>query len=361
MRSSRILCCEAHTGNPDWRWVAPSLADEPLDWQFFHRLPHTFLQRKIRTPDLALIDACRRCVEEAAANGADLLVTHEPRTTFWCSTFAERRGLHIPHVAYAFNFCHLPTGIRHRLMRRAFRHVDRFVTFSTVERDLYSRHFEIPRDRIEVVLWGVQTPAVARHSPHVPDGDYICALGGNRRDYGLLMAAMERLPNIRLAVVLRPHNLVGLRVPSNVTVRCMIPIPDAMAILHRSRFMVLPLDSGVVPCGHITMVSAMHLGKAFVATASPGISDYATHGVNCLATPPGSVDAMASAIRELWDDPARARRYGDAGLAFARERCTEEATVEHVRSLLYRMGIVSPRAPAFSPAAVPMPPACQPV
>lgn len=351
MRARRILCCESHGGDPNWRWVAPALADEPIEWEFFHRIPRNLLQRKIRTPDVALMDASWRCIASAAANPADLLVSHEPRTTLWCSTFAKLRGVHVPHVAHAFNYCYLPTGLRHRSMKRAFQRVDHFVTFSTVERDLYAKHFDIPREKIEVVLWGVRPPAYAENSPHVPDGDYICALGGNRRDYGLLMAAMEQLPDVKLCVVLRPHNLEGLRVPPNVTVRCMIPIPDAMAILHHSRFMVLPLDTGVVPCGHITMVSAMHMGKAFVATDSPGIADYATPGRNCLVTPPGNVEALASAIRTLWNDRDQTSQFAQAGLAFARQYCTEEATVAHVRSLLRRLNIVPPAPAVASPVA----------
>ena len=347
MRARRILCCEAHVGNTQWRWLAPALADEPLDWAFFHRVPRTFLQRKVRTPDLALVDTARRCVADGVANGAELLVSHEPRTSMWCSIFAKRRKLDVPHVAHAFNFAYLPTGIRLRTMKKAFERVDHFVTFSSVERELYAKHFGIPADKIEVNLWGVQPPAAAKESPHVPDGGFICAMGGNRRDYAMLMAAMEKLPDVRLVVVLRPHNLVGLRVPPNVTVRVMIPIPDAMAILERSRFMVLPLDAGVVPCGHITMVSAMHFGKAFVATDSPGISDYATHGRNCVVTPPADADAMALAIRELWNDPARSRELGQAGLAFARARCTEEAAAADLRALLRRMNILAP-GPAAS-------------
>jgi glycosyltransferase involved in cell wall biosynthesis len=348
MRARRILCCESHTGDPNWRWVAPALAAEPIEWEFFHRIPRTLLQRKVRTPDLALMDASRRCIAAARSGPTDLIVSHEPRTTFWCENFARLHRLDVPHVAHAFNYCYLPTGLRHRLMRKAFQRVDRFVTFSSVERDLYARHFGISPDKIEVVLWGVQPPTAAENSPHVPEGDYICALGGNRRDYRTLMAAMERLPDVRLVVVLRPHNLEGLNVPPNVTVRCMIPIPDAMAILKHSRFMVLPLDNGVVPCGHITMVSAMHMGKAFVATDSPGISDYAVHDRNCLVTPPGEVEALASAIRELWNDPARTGILAQAGLDFARQYCTEEATVAHVRSLLRRLNIVNDPSPTLA-------------
>jgi glycosyltransferase involved in cell wall biosynthesis len=270
----------------------------------------------------------------------------------WCSILAHARGLRVPHVAHAFNFAHLPAGLRLRAMRKAFQRVDHFVTFSTVERDLYSKHLDIPPEKIEVVLWGVQPPVAADNSPHVPAGPYISALGGNRRDYRLLFAAMEKLPDITLVAVLRPHNLQGLSVPPNVQIRTNIPIPHAMAVLRHSRFMVLPLDAGVVPCGHVTMVSSMHLHKAFIATDSPGITDYAAHDHNALIVPPAKVDALASAIRALWNDPARTDALAANGAAFAAKHCTEEATVTHVSQLLQRMNVLpttaSPKDPTDS-------------
>jgi len=53
-----------------------------------------------------------------------------------------------------------------------------------------------------------------------------------------------------------------------------------MNILRYSAFTVLPLPNSSVPCGHVTLVCAMHLRKAIVATDSLGISDYVLPGVN---------------------------------------------------------------------------------
>jgi glycosyltransferase involved in cell wall biosynthesis len=326
------------------------LRDLPLEWEFFHREETSFLERKVRTPDLALMRACWRTIEALRQRGADLLVTHDPRATFWCAYFAARRGLTVRHLACSFNFARLPRGLKFRFMKRAFARVDRFVVYSHAERDLYADYFDLPRSRFEVKLWGVGKPAVAGPPPDArsepEEVQYLCAIGGNRRDYASLMAAMAQLPQIPMIVVMRPHNLRGLVVPPHVTVRCDIPFPEAMRVLQRSRFMVLPLDSDTVPCGHVTLVAAMHLGKTFVVTRSAGIADYLSdpdigrpHGVSCET---GSPQALAEAIRALWEDPARIRQFAENGKAFAQTYCTEESMVEHFRSVLAEWNLLQP-------------------
>ena len=344
----RILVCSPYS-TPGWRWLAdsPQLRDLPIEWEFFHRVETTLLERKIHTPDLALINTCKRAINRLAAtqrgarNSTDLLVTHDPRATWWCARFAARAGIPIRHLAASFNFATLPRGLKRHFMTRAFAHVDRFVVFSQAERDLYADYFQIPREKIEVKLWGVNPPEIAAttdSSTEPQANQYLCAIGGNRRDYATLMAGMAQLPQIPIIVVARPHNLRGLTVPRNVTVRCDIPFPQAMRILHRSRFMVLPLDSNTVPCGHVTLVAAMHLEKAFIVTRSAGIADYLTdpttghpNGIACDVASPTS---LADAIRALWNDPARTAELAKNGKAFAQSYCTEESMAEHFRAQL---------------------------
>ena len=90
-----------------------------------------------------------------------------------------------------------------------------------------------------------------------------------------------------------------------------LPLGDAMNVLHHSRFMVLPLINSEVPCGHVTLVAAMHLGKALVITDSTGVSDYVRNGENALTGPTGSVEMLIAATKRLWENPmlcARTRR-----------------------------------------------------
>src|SRR4029077_15297065 len=92
-----------------------------------------------------------------------------------------------------------------------------------------------------------------------------------------------------------------------------------------------------IACGHVTMVTAMFLSRAIVATDSAGISDYITSGHNGVVFPAGDPTALAAAIDELWSDPETARRLAQNGRTFALANCTEERTVEYVRSVLSQL------------------------
>jgi glycosyltransferase involved in cell wall biosynthesis len=152
---------------------------------------------------------------------------------------------------------------------------------------------------------------------------------------------MRRLPHIRLVLVASPKSVRGLPVPSNVTVRFHIPRFEADAVIRDSRLLVLPLLHSEVPCGHVTMVTAMFLSRAIVATRSAGISDYLIPDHNGVVVPPSDPAALAAAIDKLWNDPDATRRLGQNGRAFALANCTEERTIAYVRGLIERLRMES--------------------
>ena len=342
-----IFVCTPY-GGPEWRWVALHFAGEQLDWSFHVRKPSGVLQTRIRKPDLALIQTCRRCIDTLAGTPSPLLVTLDPRATYWCSHFATKRGLSIRHLAYGFNFASLPTGLKRRSMTRAFAHVERFIVYSNFERELYARHFDLSLRSFEMKHWGVAAPGTTHTESPRSEGDYICALGGNRRDYRSLMAAMRSLPDIRCIAAMRPENLRGLEVPSNVKIVTDVPFGEAMDLLAGSRFMVLPLEDAQTPCGHVTIVAAMHFSKATIVTLSEGIADYVLEGRTGLTCEPGNPASIAAKIRQLWESPDEAGILGRQAKAFADEHCTEKSMADHFRGLLQKMGFLNVVEPALA-------------
>ena len=344
--SPLLVCCSA-SDDKTWRWFAPDLPPD-LRWEFHNVRPRNAIERLVRRPNVAMIRACLQAARSVKRNRADLLVTHDPRVTFWCGVFCRMLGVRVRHLAWSFNFPALPRGLKRRWMARAFAGVDRFIVYSTMEKALYRRHFGISAGKIDVVPWGVEPPRV-NGTPLIPGG-YICAIGGNARDYRTLLAAMRELPGIPLALVVRPHNLRGLALSPNVTPHVNVPLDHAMNILAHSRFMVLPLTGSEIPCGHVTLVAAMHLGKAFIITNSSGVSDYVIDGVNAISCEAFSPAALRDRIRELWENPSLCERLGDSGRHFAAEHCTPAAVLAHFEQYLYENG----RLPAQAAAGVVM-------
>ena len=330
-----VICCYDFP-DPQWRWIEPQLSGT-AKFRFVCCAPRNAMEKRFSAFNISKIRGCLEAVRLAKATKSEILVTHGPDLAAWCAIFAFCLSVRSLLLAYSFNFPHLPNNVKRLIFALAFRRIDHFVVFSNVEKDIYSRCFRIPKDRFEFVHWGTHAPRVT-DSPSINAEGYVSAIGGNARDYRTLIEAAARLPNIPFTVVVRPANLDGLTLPPNVHSRVNISIEECMAILLYSRFMVLPLINSEVPCGHVTLVAAMHLGKASIVTHSEGIADYAKNGENSLTVVPGRSDSLVEAIERLWRNPELCMKLGKEAKAFASQMCTEDRISEHFRTLLMTAG-----------------------
>ena len=320
--------------DPDWNWLKDA-ARGPQALRWTHVSTQT-----ANTPGWlpARASWSRAMAGWQAASAltarSSILVSHGPRMALYGATALAARFMRRKHLAYSFNFTELPHGTLHKAMSVAFRAVDRFVCFSNMERALYAQHFDLDINRIDMIHWAARSPAIDRAAAPAVRGDYLCAIGSQARDYATLLEAMRALPQIRLVIVATPQSVTGLNIPSNVEIRCNIPLGQAMNILQHSRFMVVPLRDSEVPCGHVTIVAAMHLQKATIASASSGIADYVANEETGLTVAAGDPNALSAAIDRLWSDPAHCARLGIAAQSFAAHSCSEAAAVAYFEKYL---------------------------
>jgi glycosyltransferase involved in cell wall biosynthesis len=325
-----IVCC-SEISDPNWRWIERNLASEEFRFEFVGCLPENWVERHFKILNLARLRGCIQAVWKAKREQALVLVTHGPTLAAWCGLFGLLFGLRSRLLAHSFNFTHLPGKLKTIMFRLGLKRADRLVTFSNVEREVYSRAFHLPIDRFDFVYWGANAPVVSSGNAY---GNYVSSIGGNARDYATLMDAARRLPHIPFIVVGRPENFAGLDLPQNVTRHVNTPLEFAMSLLKYSRFMVLPLNSSEVPCGHVTIVAAMHLGKAMTVTASSGVDDYVMADENALIFPAKDANSLSLLIEKLWEDADLCARLGANGKAFALENCSEQKITGHFQAYL---------------------------
>ena len=320
-----IVCC-SEIQNPSWRWIEPSLQDLNATFNFVS-CPSVGGFRRI---NLGRMIGCWRAIKVARQTNASIIVTHGPALAAWCCVFASILNCNrLAIIAHSFNFTKLPGRLKTRIFSMVLGRAERFTVFSKMERALYASAFSLDIRKIDFVHWGVNPPRVEGEAIEV--GDYVASIGGNARDYRTLMDAARLMPGTKFVVVARPENFIGLDVPQNVTVHTNLPLDVTMNILGYSKLLALPLVGSEVPCGHVTLVSAMHLGRPVVVTESTGVADYIKNGVTGLTVKMGSAIELRRAIQELLNDETLLKSFSKRGRRFAALRCSERAIALHFR------------------------------
>ncbi len=322
----------------NWNWLRDEFKHTNDKWHHYSSLAVKLPRFTPKKDSIARILAACSAVK-LARKKTSVLISHGPRPALYAGNLAKIMCSDIPHLVYSFNFTNLPQGAQRRLMTSAFQQPTKFVTYSSVERQLYADYFNIPIEKIDMLHWAVHAPKVDLTEAPIEAGRYICALGSQGRDYATLINAMKKLPNIKLVLVASADSLQGLTVPNNVKVYSNIALSNAHNILAHSAFMVLPLRDAKVPCGHVTIVSGMFFKKAILVTNSLGVHDYIRDNETGLFFEPKNPDDLAYKIEALWDtqsnsDGPNTKALSEAGFAFANKNCTEKTAINYFESFL---------------------------
>jgi glycosyltransferase involved in cell wall biosynthesis len=122
-----------------------------------------------------------------------------------------------------------------------------------------------------------------------------------------------------------------LGVAHRVVFRGKISPDELQASYARAAVCVLPsvLDArGDTEGLGVVLLEAMNHGTPVIASRVGGIPDIVEDGESGLLVPPGDADALAAAVRRVRDDPALARRLGEAGRRRLREQFSWSAIVQ---------------------------------
>lgn len=123
----------------------------------------------------------------------------------------------------------------------------------------------------------------------------------------------------------------ALGVADRVTFRGKVTSDELQASYARAAVFVLPsvVDArGDTEGLGVVLLEAMNYGTPVIASRIGGIPDIVEDGVSGLLVPAGDVTALAEALRRLIEDPALARRLGEAGRQRVRERFDWDAIVQ---------------------------------
>lgn len=200
----------------------------------------------------------------------------------------------------------------------------------------------VPRRRVRVVHNGIESLKRTRPDPALATlaqrGPVIGALTLLRPGKGLetLIRAAPRVlarhPNVCFAIVGEGTDLPALRTQAaalGVAQAIHFPGPssDPAAALSAMDVFVHPSWAESFP---YVILEAMSLSLPIVASRVGGIPEAVSDGESALLVPERDSGALADALLRLLDDPARARRLGQAAHERLQARFTREAMVDGI-------------------------------
>jgi glycosyltransferase involved in cell wall biosynthesis len=169
-----------------------------------------------------------------------------------------------------------------------------------------------------------------------PEPGLVLSVGNDRhRDHGFLIGAIRRLnkslPASRLELVTH-HPVV---VPAELGMRHKsVSHTELRRLYGRAAVVAVALRPNLHISGATVILEAMACERAVVVTATPGYEEYVTHGETGFLVPLGDEEAFAAAVRELLEDPERAREMGRAGRKVIEEHFSSELTMAKLGQIL---------------------------
>ena len=169
---------------------------------------------------------------------------------------------------------------------------------------------------------------------------YAFSCGREARDYDTLERAARSTPlEIRvLGSGWAPH--VGFQKHADVSGRGGLRVingnlsyRDLRTAYGAAAFTITPLHPVSYAAGVTSIVEAMAMGKAIIASDTAGISDYLKPGISGIVVRPNDPVSLANAIQKLNDDPALRAAMGSHNRKWVEEEMSSRAYAAKVAAI----------------------------
>jgi glycosyltransferase involved in cell wall biosynthesis len=236
-----------------------------------------------------------------------------------------------PLLAYCFNVGALYPGIKRQLALVGLNNVNKFIVHSRRECETVSHWLGLPQDLFEFVP--LQRARIKVTETEQTDEPFVLSMGSANRDYASFFEVMGQL-KLRTILVVGQHAIKGLTVPDNVEVRTGLTPTECHQLAQKARVNVVPLIDHHTGAGQITIIEAMRMNKAVVATRCVGSEDYIESGKTGFLVDPYSVEQLAGSIKELWYEDTLRNEIGKNAGIYAENTFSDEKVGDQLASIL---------------------------
>jgi glycosyltransferase involved in cell wall biosynthesis len=250
--------------------------------------------------------------------------------------FMRKRPVWIKHVHSVIH----GMGLRNIFIDKAFDMLtERTIYLSQAAKDSFSGK-GYKNDKAEVIYNGVDTrefraPERKEYGPKLITCGSLTPHKGHKFLIEAMGSVIKDIPGVSLVILGAGPLEEELKkeaekngVQENVTF-CGL-VDDVAGEMRSSSLFVLPsLREGL----SLALLEAMSSGLPVIASDTGGIPEAVTHGFNGFLVPPGDSRRLASAVKELLEDPDAMRKMGQRGRERAEKAFTVEKMIERTRIL----------------------------
>lgn len=193
--------------------------------------------------------------------------------------------------------------IEKAIVRLADRGIDRYLVYSTEERDLFPELWNVSPDKIGVChcYHHVSDEELAAHE--LADEGYIFAGGDSGRDYAPLVEAARQFPETSfvLATAWTSPTPLPPNVKTVLAERTRTSHAEFIRLMRRARAVVVPIRQGLRrSIGQQTFLNSMYMGKPTIISGGLGVRDHVENGEHALIVD-GGIAGYAGALGWILD------------------------------------------------------------
>lgn len=217
----------------------------------------------------------------------------------------------------------------------AHRQMDTIFVYAAAQRDFAIRRLGISAHQLRLIPLYADSRFFRPRPADIVRETQICSAGREWRDDPTLTQAVSSLPGLSIKLTASSwskHREDGTLSSGQGTCRSEYgALRDHYA---QSSFVVVSLLENDYQAGMTTILEAMAMGKAVIATRTVGQADVIVDGETGLTVAPGDVEGWRMAIRMLLSDPVQRERLGRNGRRWLEENATLGRWAERIATAI---------------------------
>lgn len=237
-----------------------------------------------------------------------------------------------PHLVIGMNLSAKPIvsryGLVQRLIDAVFRRTTAIIVHSTREAENFADLHHLPAERFAFSHRGFDLPTVGTDRFDTVQKPYFCMIGRNNRDLECFAQAVA-IAGTRGIAVIPGYLAVRSGLDQELELHRDLSLADCISCMRNAAGNVTLLRDGSRGAGHITVVTAMHLGRPQIFSDTEVLQEYFPDDRFGLAVPVGDPVAAAAAMKQVLAEAStpeaaerRAVRQDFAGEWLSHDRAT---------------------------------------